>query len=639
MTIRRFATVLLATSLCPALAWAEPLQHVQLASATGEQDLSLLSIEELAQISVRAASKREEPLSRAPTALYVITGEEAIASAANSIPEALRLAPNLNVQQVDARQYAITARGFNGIETSNKLLVLIDGRSVYSPLASTVFWELHNRPLEDIRQIEVISGPGGTLYGPNAVNGVVSIFTRDATETIGALVRGTAGEQERTLAARYGTGLGPNGAVRVYGHYYDREGFLPAAGIPESDDRLKGWQAGFRADFDAGESHFTLQGDLFDNKAGAAAGQAKGDGDYGHNLLARWSHALDEGSSVQVQAYYDQYERDYFFVRDSLQTFDLEAQYSARIAGHEIVAGAGVRTFRDRLVNELNPFNLNPASKRLWVYNAFVQDRIALSTALSLVLGLKAERTSFTGVELLPNVRIAWTPNDSSLLWAAVSRAVRTPSRIDRELEALPVLAAANQFVSEKLVAIEAGYRGQPTPRTSLSVSLFYNFYDDIRTTEFIGDPLPIQLRNGLEGQSYGIEAWSSSQITDWWRINLGIATLWKDFRIEAGRTDISDFASLGRDPNYQVKARSQMILTDRLQLNAGLRWIGEIEPQPGLSDYLEADARLAYRLTDGIELYLAGQNLLNRRHAESDDPARAQLPERSVYAGTRLRF
>ena len=632
-----FAILLLAsTTVLPgtAAALAETQVEVEATVFGAEQDLSGLSIEELAQIPVRSGSKREEPLSQVPTALFVITGDEIMASSANSLPEALRLAPNLQIQQVDARQFAISARGFNGIETSNKLLVLLDGRSIYSPLASTVFWELHNRPIEDIAQIEVISGPGGTLFGPNAVNGVVNFTTRDARDTIGGLVRATAGDREQTLAGRFGAPLGEIGAFRVYGQFYHRDG-LPAGAGPDTDDRFEGWQAGFRSDFGFGTSTFTFQGDIFDSDTGGAAG----DGDRGHNLLARWTRSLDDDSSLRIQAYYDRFERRFLLVGDSLQTFDLEAQYELTSGPHQIVGGAGIRTTRDEFFNNLNIFQLSPPSRRLWIYNAFVQDRMSISDELSLILGLKAEQTSFTGIELLPNVRVAWKPSERALFWAAVSRAVRTPSRIDRQLSALPLLAPADEFVSEKLIAFEAGYRGQPTQRTSLSLSLFYNLYDDIRTTEFIGTPLPLQLRNGLEGRTYGVEAWSSTQFTSWWRLNIGLATIWKHFEIAPGRTDIGNFGSLGKDPDHQLLVRSYMDVTDRLHLNAGFRWVADLEPSPGIGSYIEADARLSFRLSAAVELYLAGQNLLNNRHLESADPQRGQAIERSLYAGTRLRF
>ena len=606
------------------------------ASAATAQDLSTLSIEELARITVRSASKREEPLSAAPTALFVITGEEIEQTAAHSLPEALRMAPNLQVQQLDARQYAITARGFNSFETSNKLLVLIDGRTVYSPLASSVFWELHNRPVEEIAQIEVISGPGGTLYGPNAVNGVINVVTRDAHDTIGGLVRGTLGEEESSLAARFGTALGSSGAVRVYGHWFSRDG-LPAGVGPEIQDRFEGWQAGFRADFIGERDHFTVQGDIFDTDVDTLPG----DGDKGHNLLARWTRTFGSDSSLRVQAYYDRFERDFVLVHDSLSTFDTEIQLNHRSGNHDFVVGGGVRTTRDEFINNLNIFQLDPNSRRLWVYNVFAQDRMRLSDQLSLIVGLKVEETSFTGLELLPNARLAWQPGERTLLWAAVSRAVRTPSRIDRQLAALPLLAPASDFDSETLVAFEAGYRGQPTQRTSLSVSVFFNIYDQLRSTEFFGDPLPIRLANSWQGESWGLEAWSSTQVLPWWRLDLGLSTLWKDFELEAGRVDLAAGDSIGHDPNYQLFARSHLELGERVRLNVGLRWIGDLESLsgPGIGDYVEADARLAFAVSDNLELYVAARNLLHEAHAESDDPQRAQLARRSVFAGTRVRF
>lgn len=606
------------------------------APASGEQDLSRLSIEELARLPVRSASKREEPLSAAPTALFVITNEDIVNSGVTAFPEMMRLAPNLGVQQVNGHEYAISARGFNSIETANKLLVLLDGRSVYSTLHSGVFWDLRATLLEDIQQIEVISGPGGTLYGPNAVNGVINISTRDARETLGGFVRGTAGGFERTAGGRYGIALGDDAALRAYLNWYDRED-LPQGPIgPPLNDAFSGWQAGFRADIGSDSDQFTVQGDIFDNDVDTLPG----DGNRGHNLLARWSRALDETSSFRFQAYYDYFRRRFLLAEDSLTTFDVDAQYNASWGAHDLVVGGGVRTTRDRFVNNLNPFQLVPSRQRLWIYNGFVQDRIRLTPQFSLTVGIKAEETSFTGIELLPNLRVAWQPNARHLLWAAVSRAVRTPSRIDRQLEFQPLLLPASDFVSEKLIAFEAGYRGQPSPAITLSVNLFYNLYDDIRTTDLVNtNPVQVQLANGLEGHSYGLEAWGSAQLTPWWRLNLGLSTLFKDFRTKPGHIDLAQGDSLGHDPEFQLSARTQIDLTNRLRLNAGLRYIGEIDSALPIGGYVEADASLAYRLNDTIELYVAGRNLLHRAHLESNDPERAQLAQRSVYAGTRLRF
>jgi iron complex outermembrane receptor protein len=631
----RWATALLLATCSSTLPAAAAAADQNEESAPDDVDaLSRLSIEELAQLPVRSASKREEPLAAAPTALYAITGEEIEASAATSLPEALRLAPNLGVQQVNGFEYAITARGFNSIETSNKLLVLIDGRSVYTPLHSGVFWQLHSPLLEDIGQIEVISGPGGTLYGPNAVNGVINVTTRDARDTLGGMVRGTAGPDERTAAARYGFALGEHGALRVYGNWFEREN-LPDGPGPDVDDGFHGWQAGFRADFEDGADHFTLQGDLFDNAVDVFAG----DGNDGHNLLARWARALSPASSVQVQAYYDDFERRSILTTDRLETFDVETQYSGSIGAHDLVVGAGIRTTRDQFINDLNPFRLDPESRRLWVYNIFAQDRFRLSPELSLIAGLKVEDSTFAGSQFLPNLRLAWQPDETTLIWAAASRAVRTPSRIDRQLQFLPILAPAADFRSEKLTAFEAGFRGQPFAGTSLSVSVFLNLYDDIRTTELSpGGVLPIRLSNGLQGRTYGIEAWSRTQVTPWWRLDLGASAMGKEFRVAPGRVDIANRDSLGHDPDFQLLARSQFDL-GRFHANAGLRFIGEIDTDTRLGSYVEADARLGYRIAEGIELFVAGSNLLRRSHVESNDAQRAQRAERSLYAGTRLRF
>lgn len=597
----------------------------------GEQALADLSIEELAQLPVRSASKRVEPLGNVPAALFVITGDEAVDGGALTLPQALRLAPNLNVQRVDASQYSISARGFNGPQASNKLLALVDGRSIYTPLGASVYWELHMPLLEDVRQVEVISGPGGTLYGPNAVNGVINIVTRDAQDTLGTLARGSIGARDGSVALRQGFTIGKNGAARVYGQYVNQNG-LPSAGPGTSDDRFSGWQSGFRTDFVTERRHLTLQGDLFrtDIRTGAK------DGAKGYNILARWAETLSASSSFEVQAYADKFSRHFTQVDDSLATLDVEAQLNLTHGAHQLVAGAGLRTTKDEFVNRLNVFNLNPTSRRLWVGNAFVQDQVSLASNLWLIGGIKVERSSFTGWQLLPNVRIAWKPAERHLLWAAVSRAVRTPSRIDRQLEAPPLLIGAPEFASEKLVAFEAGYRGRPTPSTSLSVNGFVNLYDDLRTTELVGSSF--QLRNGKKGTTYGVEAWGSLQVARPWRLSLGASTLWKDLEDKDGRFDFIPRNSIGNDPKWQLTARSELELGQRLNLTLDARSVGKIAQAPAISGYTEVAGQLSYDLTGALELFVAGRNLLHRTHRESNDPG-AQLVHRSITAGARTRF
>jgi iron complex outermembrane receptor protein len=615
---------------------ATPLALVsQQARAVDPVDLNALSIEELANLPVRSASKREEPLANAPTSLFVVTADDIAGVGATSLPEALRLAPNLNVQQVDASQYAITARGFNGTETANKLLVLIDGRSVYTPLQSQVFWNLHSPLLEDLQQIEVISGPGGTLYGPNAVNGVINISSRDAQETLGTLVRATGGAYERTLAARHGLALGSNTAVRVYGNFHDREALPTGVGFG-GDDGFKGWQSGFRADFTAEANHLTLQGDLFHNKAELI----DGDGNRGFNVVGRWSRTLSASASLEVQAYHDRFRREFILVSDELRTNDVSGQINFTSGRHNVVAGAGVRTTKDEFINNLNAFQLDPRSRRLWIGNGFVQDRINLGRGVAIIPGLKVERSTFSGWQLLPSLRAAWQPGDRAMWWAAISRVIRTPSRIDRGLTNLPLLAPAEDFRTEKLVALEAGYRGQPARFVSVSVNTFYNWYDDIRTTELSpGGTLPIMLANGLRGRTWGLEAWGNVQIIPTWRASLGATRFWNDFEMKDGRTDLAAMAALGDDPKWQLKAGTQVDLRPGIQFAADARWISKIETAPRIPGYAEGSARLGWAVNDMLELYVSGRNLLHKTHLESNDVNQGQRAKRSVVAGTRVRF
>lgn len=603
-----------------------------LAKDEDPQDLSDLSIEELSNLPVRSASKRDEPLSAAPAAMYVITDSDIARANSDSLPELLRQAPNLHVERVNGSQYAITARGFNGVEPSNKILLLIDGRSAYSTLHSGIFWELHSPLAEDIQQIEVVSGPGGTLYGPNAVNGVIHVISKDAADTRGLLVRGTAGRDERTVGARYGFSLGEGTALRVYGDYADREG-LPTGFGPNLSDGIRGWQIGFRADRDTGASHVTVQGDLFDSETFQVAGE----GNRGHNVLARWTRDLGGGSTVQFQGYYDYFERRALLTIDRLETVDVEGQYNLESGGHRLVAGVGLRTTRDEFVNNLNNFQLVPPKDRLWIGNGFVQDRFAISANLMVTAGFKLEGSSFSGVHFLPNLRLAWHPNDTTMLWASVSRAVRTPSRIDRGLTAAGFLAPAPDFASEKVTAFEAGYRGQPTPSTSLSVSLYYNRYHDLRSIRFIGNPFPVQLANDLEGTSYGVEAWATQQVTPWWRLSAGAFWMKRDFGVRPGGSDLGA-ASIGRDPGYQVSLRSQISLPQGFTFDAGLRAIGPIE-NPHIDGYVEADARVGYKFGNGVEVFAVGDNLLHATHLESNDTQRTQRVERSFSLGARFRF
>lgn len=601
------------------------------APAAGQdvESLRALSIEQLADLEVTTASKRAEPLSGVPAALFIVTGTDIMRSGATSLPEALRLAPNLDVQRIDARQYAITARGFQGFETANKLLVQIDGRSIYSTLFSGVFWDLFDVPAEDIERIEVVSGPGGTLYGINAVNGVVNIISKDARDTAGLVARATAGNLERTALLRYGGRLGSDGGFRVYASGFDRDGFPGEAPRGDQPDGGFGGQLGFRADVAGDTRHLTLQGDVF------AQDTDDGHND-GENILGRITFGADDSASTQVQGYFSRFARRFTRVVDRLSIADLSVQHNRQIGRHQLVAGAGLRLTWDKFINPINAFQLNPRARSLWFWNGFVQDRIDLGGGLALTAGAKLEQISYTNVQILPSMRLAWQVAPDHLLWGAIARAVRTPSRIDRQLEA-PGILRPGTFQPEQLTAFELGYRGQPASNLSLSVNLFYNRYDRLRTTR--PDPVtvfPVELANGLRGETWGVEAWAAWQATRWWRLTAGVSTLGKRFRLRPGEQDLENGISLGNDPDYHWQVGSRMDLSDRLALDLQLRSY-DSRPDPKVPTYYDLNARIGWRVTPKVELFVTGVNLLDARRPESADTDRGQLVRRGVSAGLRF--
>jgi iron complex outermembrane receptor protein len=645
-----FATFAALSAQAAAAAEASP--------AFAAADLSGLSIEELANIDISSVSKTDQPLSEAPAAIYVITNEAILRSGATRLADILRLAPNLQVAQVTATSFAISARGFNGTAAS-KLLVLIDGRSVYTPFFSGVFWEMHDVPPETIERIEVISGPGATLWGANAVNGVVNIITRASSETQGGVLEAGGGAREHRASLRYGGKLGEALSYRAYVETAGHDDNVTASGAPARD----GWrhnQGGFRIDWTPGADRVTLQGDIYDGsqRFGAAGQPTAGKASVsGHNLLARWSRRLDGGATLQVQAYYDELERTAAGIAGNyLQTYDLEAQHTFALgAAHQVVWGGGYRRTKDRFpivpANPSSPFTqfFRPESRGLNFANVFVQDTVALSSSLELTLGMKLEDDPYTGVEPLPSARLSWKATDTTMLWGAVSRAVRAPSRLDRDFFQTmgpTVVIGPGAFQPETLVAYELGYRGRPSSRTSLSVSAFYNVYDDLRTFEFApGGGFPITIQNRMEGETYGVEAWGAYQVRAWWRLTAGANWLRKDLRFQPGSSRLGGIQSAGDDPDYQLSAGSMMTLPRGLTLDLHLRRVGAL-PAPASPAYTELNGRLAWALTRSVELSLSGLNLLNDNHAEFGSVqstvqigASGLQTGRSVAAAARLRF
>lgn len=606
--------------------------------------LKKLSVEELMNIEVTSVSKRPEKLSETASAIQVITQEDIRRSGATSIPEALRLASNLEVAQIDSRQWAISARGFNSM-LSNKLLVLIDGRTVYTPLFAGVFWDVQDTLLEDINQIEVISGPGATLWGANAVNGVINVTTKAAKDTQGALLLGGGGTELRGFGgARYGGALTPNLYYRVYGKYFDRDSTMLPNGQDAEDDWLMG-QGGFRVDWDASDDAlFTLQGDLYEGRIA----QPNRDDIVvsGGNVIGRWSHTFSVDSDLQLQGYYDRtHRRIPGSITENLDTYDIDFQHRFPLGErHNTVWGLGYRLIEDHVSNPTTLAFLPSRVSRQW-FSAFVQDEIALmKNRLHLTLGTKLEHNDYTGFEFQPSVRIAWKLSQRQTAWAAISRAVRTPSRIDHDIFAPRnppfFLAGGSDFDSEELLAYELGYRLQPHRQFSFSVATFYHAYDDLRSVEQVSPPAPVPLviANGLKGESYGAELTADYRVTDWWRLRAGYTELQIDIRPKPGSTDASRGRNESHDPNHQLSLRSSLDLPGQVELDVAFRYVTHIANQR-VPTYEELEVRLAWEPIPGLAVSLVGQNLLHDRHVEFGDPATRREIERGMYGKVLWRF
>jgi iron complex outermembrane receptor protein len=593
-------------------------------TAASVADFSHFSIDELANVEIVSVSKRPEPLSQAAAAVYVISADDIRRSGATNLPEALRLAPNLEVARINADQYTITSRGFNSPEAANKLLVLIDGRSVYTPLGATVFWEGIDVPMSQIERIEVISGPGGTLWGANAVNGVINVITKNSTDTQGLHADVAAGSKDRTGTASFGGNIGDLATFRLYATGFERCATVPVDPTDHTNDAWHGGQVGFRVDATQDGNGFTAQGDLYNNDSYNMFLERA----WGGNALVRWSTALQDGSTVGIQAYYDQDNRVEPGLKDLVTTYDIQAQDNTTLwQDHQFVWGAEFRLWQETLVSA-GPFGFSQPSATISLGNAFVQDEFPITLNLKATLGIKLEDNSLSGLDYMPDARLAWQPNASTLFWAAISRAVRTPSRIDRDLEAPGILAPSPDFQSEKLIAYELGYRDQLTRNLNLSVSTFYNDYNDIRSDGLTNGGFPVVLENGIAGNTYGVEVWAKYGLFDWWRLAAGFNTLHKDFHLKTGYTDISDFESLGEDPAYQAQLRSEMDVAPGFEIDATLRDIDHVTRQfvtgsfAVVPSYFEADLRLGWHITDRWELSLEGDNLLHDHHLEVNDPS-----------------
>jgi Outer membrane receptor for ferrienterochelin and colicins len=611
--------------------------HDSLFTATA---LKKLSLQELMDVEVVSVSKRLEKLREAASAIQVITQQDIRAAGAKTVPEALRLAPNLQVAQVNASQWAISARGFNNV-LANKLLVLIDGRTVYTPLYAGVFWDVQNLLLEDIDRIEVISGPGGTLWGANAVNGVINIITKDSKDTRGLYVEGAIGNTLPGLGSlRYGGRLGKKLSYRVYG-----TGFKMGSMADTSKQNLKDdWsmlQGGLQVDWEASEKDkLTLQQNIYtgDPNPDGSETPVKVRGD---NIVARWHHAISARADFQLQVYYDHTWRDFgnTFTED-LKTYDIDWQNRYQLGRRHILTYGLNYRFMDHTVTNLELFAFLPSQKDLYRYSLFAQDEIMLiKDRLRVTAGAKIERNNYTGFEYQPNLRFTWNAARNQTVWAAVSRAVRTPARTDRDFflylaPNLPLIAGNDGFEAENLFAYEAGYRSRLRENLTVSLAAFYNSYDDIRSAEPGPPPLniPITFGNGVKGNSYGLEFAATYQPVNWWNLRGGYTFLNKDLTVKTDSKDMNGGTAESNDPRHQFLIQSAITIPGGLELGAVLRYVDKL-PRPYVSSHTGLDIRLGWHINKVLEINVTGQHILDDEHLEfipsSPSP---RMIKRSVY-------
>ena len=634
---------LAATVLCVGLSAISAAAQAGAVTAS-PQSLKSLSIEQLMNLEVTSVSRRPEKISQTAAAIQVITSEDIRRSGATTLPEVLRLASNLEVAQVDASEWAISARGFNNT-LANKMLVLIDGRSVYTPLHAGVFWDIQDTPLEDIERIEVISGSGATLWGANAVNGIISITTKRAQDTTGLFVETGGGSQPRSfLNIRYGAEFGPHVHYRAYGKIFSRDRTLFASGHDANNQWDMG-QGGFRVDWEKSRTdNFTVQGDFYNGELNGLNNQ---DTDLkGGNVLGRWSRLLSDRSDMSLQVYYDRTHRNITnSLAEDLTTYDVDFQHRLRPGErNDLVWGLGYRQIHDDVRNTKLLAFLPPKITRRR-FSAFVQDDISLiKERLELTLGTKVEHNPYTGFEVQPSMRMTFQINHRQMIWGAISRALRTPSRIDTELfvpQRPPFLLEGNpDFNSERSLGYEFGYRTQLHDTVSLSAATFYTRYNDLRSLEQANppNPFPMIVGNGLKGSSYGVELTADINVTKWWQLRSGFTEMRIHILPQPGSTDRTKGSSESHDPDRHLVLRSSFQPISHVEIDSAFRYVSAIANQR-LPGYAELDLRLGWHPTRSLEFSVAGQNLLHDRHAEFGSPTNRQEIRRSVYGKVVWRF
>jgi len=627
-------------------------------------DLTTIGLEAVMNLEVTSVSKKPERLMDAAAAVQVITSEDIRRSGATTLPDLLRLVPGVQVARANSSTWAVGVRGFTST-LSRSLLVLIDGRSVYSPLFAGVYWDVQDVILNDIDRIEVIRGPGATLWGANAVNGVINIITKSAQATQGSYASLRGGNEDRAVATgRFGWRTKSDVAIRTYAKYSDRD-----AEFHQNGDDFDAWHlglAGFRADADRGEqNHLTLQGDLYSGKAGQREAittytspfiqLVEKDADLsGGHLLGLWKHRLKEGSDTTLQFYYDRTHRRQPNFREDRNTLDVEFRHDLRFSRHELLWGAGYRLTSDD-TGGVPTIQFLPAGRTDDIWSAFVQDEIRLvPSKWTLTLGSKFERNDYSGFNVQPSVRVLFSPASRHVLWSAVSRALRVPSRVESDLTltafvepTTPTFArliGSKDFKPERLTAYELGYRLQATERLFVDLALFQNDYARLLSlepgvpfTETSPPPshtvLPLGFGNGMTADARGAELSLDWHPAGRWRLAGSCSFLEIDLLPSSDSLDTTtENATEGSSPRRMASLRSSLDLPRNFGLDVTLRYVGRL-PSKSVDAYTEMDVLFSRRLGGGFELAVAGQNLLAPHHAEfAGGSAGTVEVERSVY-------
>jgi iron complex outermembrane recepter protein len=642
-------------------------------------NLTDISLEDLMNVQVTSVSKKEQKLSQTGAAVYVITQEDIRRSGATNIPDLLRQAPGVEVAQIDANTYAISIRGFND-RLADKVLVMIDGRTVYTPTTSGVYWDQQDVPLEDIDRIEVIRGPGGTVWGANAVNGVINIITKSAKDIKGGLVRTDGGSQGAAGGlVQYGGEIGQSGAYRAFENYSNTGNLT----LPDGQGGADGWHmfhSGFRSDWTLSPNDtMTVQGDFMQTSEGQTISVvfanalplmrtfndaiATGAG----NFLGRWNHTLSNGSTMSLQVYYDRYTRLDEGVHEGLNTFDFDFQHHLRIGSrNDVVWGLGYRSTSDSHTAGYGK-TYAPLSQANSLFSVFAQDQIRLAESLSLTVGSKLEHQPYTGFQFEPSAQLVWTPTDRQTVWISASQAVKEVSREEEALQIEPYTFALpgggfgvaqyngnTKAQAERFRDFEIGYRTQPVKQFSVDVTAFGGLYHNLETldpgtpyfTTDQGTPhvvLPFFFGNTAGAHTYGAEVFANWNVTSRWRISAGDSAIHLNVILDPGSQDTDEPERADNTPENQIQVRSQVNLTRNLEWDSAAYYVGHLRdggngPVPA---YTRVDTRLGWRMGRHIELSLAGQNLLAPRHAEFHDAYEVNntLVQRSVLGKITLRF